>query len=97
MVHCFAQQEEEAYTAKGPKQSQLSILRSLSTKTECSSSLLGDRLSLGLLVDGVTPNYWKGLKEEIWPVIKELGIEVVTSHYVGGPNHVREKKCLNRS
>lgn len=88
MVHCFAHQEEAAYAAKGPKQSQLSVLRSLSSQDENSSSLLGDRLSLGLLVDGVTPNYWKGLKEEIWPLIRELGIEVVTSHYVGGPNHV---------
>lgn len=88
MVHCFARQEEEAYAAKGPKQTQLSILRSLSSKDEGSAALLGDRISLGLLVDGVTPNYWKGLKEEIWPLIKELGVEVVTSHYVGGPNHV---------
>ena len=88
VVHCFAHQEEVAYAAKGPKQSQLSILRSLSPKNEGSSLLLGDRLSLGLLVDGVTPDYWKGLREEIWPIIRELGIEVVTSHYVGGPNHV---------
>lgn len=95
MVHCFARQEEEAYAAKKPKQSQLSILRSLSPKNEYSSSLLGDRLSLGLLVDGVTPNYWKELKEEIWPIIKELGVEVVTSHYVGGPNHVASSLVEN--
>ena len=95
MVHCFVRQEEEACMAKKPKESQLSILRSLSSKDEHSASVLGDRLSLGLLVDGITPNYWKGLKEELWPIIKELDVEVVTSHYVGGPNHVGSSLVKN--
>ncbi|KAG8960033.1 hypothetical protein FRC03_007146 [Tulasnella sp. 419] len=81
---CYARMEafSEAFSGGTPnKEWQMAQIKRLASELAGS-----DRITLGLAIDPVNDAFYDDIKNELFPLADEHGIDIFSTHYVGGPN-----------